>query len=244
MEALVEKNHRHLAAVVVEPLVQGAAGMRMYPARYLRDLAELCKRREVLLIVDEVFTGFGRTGPMWACESAGVVPDILCLGKALASLLPMGATLTTERVFDAFRGSKDRAFYYGHTFCGHPLGAALGREVLAIYREENILGEVARKARLVEEAFRAMAPWPGVERVRSMGMIGAADLRTSGTQGYLGQVGWRVYEEARRLGAYLRPLGSTVYVCPPLTMPDETLRELLAILHQSVRKVLESPATA
>jgi adenosylmethionine-8-amino-7-oxononanoate aminotransferase len=219
--------------VVVEPIVQGAAGMRFYPPEYLRELRALCDRHDVFLVVDEVFAGYGRTGKMWASDHAGITPDLMCVGKAFASLVPMGATLATERIFDAFRGGKERALYYGHTFCGYPLGAALAREVLAIYREEDVLGQVARKAPMITRAFNEIASIPGVERVRSLGMIGAADLAGGG--GYLGAAGWRVFAEARARGAYLRPLGDTIYVCPPLTIEDSDLAALLAIVKESVR---------
>ena len=127
----------------------------------------------------------------------------------MASLLPMGATLTTDAVFDAFLGERDRAFYYGHTFCGHPLGAALAREVLAIYREERIVERTQEGAKAIAAFFSELASVPGVLRTRSLGMIGAADLASS-CEGYLGEIGWRVFEEARARGAYLRPLGNTV----------------------------------
>ena len=232
---IVTQEARTIAAVVVEPIVQGASGMRMYPAAYLKDLRALCDASDVLLIVDEVFAGYGRTGRMWASDHAGITPDMMCLGKAFASLLPMGATLVTERVFDAFRGGKDRALYYGHTFCGHPLGAALAREVLAIYADEKIVAGVADKAAQISRAFAKIADISGVERVRSLGMIGAADLAGGG---YFGGVGWRVYDEARKRGAYLRPMGDTVYVCPPLTITEGELGTLLDIVEESVRAVL------
>jgi adenosylmethionine-8-amino-7-oxononanoate aminotransferase len=232
---IVREGASEIAAVVVEPIVQGASGMRVYDEAYLRELRGLCDRHDVFLVVDEVFTGYGRTGPMWACEHAGIAPDLMCVGKVFASIVPMAATLTTERVFDAFRGSKDRALYYGHTFCGYPLGAALAREVLAIYRDEDVLGQVARKSLAIRRAFDRIATLPGVARVRSIGMIGAADLETSGS--YLGDAGWRVYDEARARGAYLRPLGDTVYVCPPLTIDDADLEALLSIVEESIRAV-------
>lgn len=226
-----------IAAVVVEPLVQGASGMRMYPPAYLRALRDATRAADVLLVLDEVFTGYGRTGSMWACDHAGIAPDIMCLGKAFASMLPMGATLASDRVYDSFRGGgPDRALWYGHTFCGHPLGAALAREVLAIYRDEDIVAKVKPKSERIAKAFDRIAQIPGVARVRSLGMIGAADL--AGDPGYLDDAGWRVYEEARKRGAYLRPLGSTVYVCPPLVTPDDDLDRLLGILEESVRSVL------
>ncbi len=222
-----------IAAVFVEPICQAAGGMRMYDAALLRELRTLCDRHDVWLVIDEVFTGYGRTGPMWACEHAGVAPDIMCVGKAFAAVVPMGAVLASERVFGAFDGGRERAFLHGHTFCGNPLGAALAREVLAIYRDERVLEQVARKAPMITRAFERLNELPGVERVRTLGMIGAADL-VDDESGYLGGIGWRVYEEARKRGAYLRPLGSTVYVCPPLTIAEGDLRSLLSILDESV----------
>lgn len=219
-----------IAAVVVEPLVQGAAGMRMYPPEFLRALREVTRKHDVLLILDEVFTGYGRTGTMFACEQADIAPDILCIGKAFAGFIPMAATLATDPIFDSFRGSPDRALWYGHTFCGNPLGAALAREVLAIYEDEQVVAQVQRKAKRIEAAF-AQLKEGGAARVRTLGMIGAADLED--TRGYLGRAGWRVYEEAKRRGAYLRPLGDTVYVCPPLTISDADLDELLGIVVES-----------
>jgi adenosylmethionine-8-amino-7-oxononanoate aminotransferase len=224
-----------IAAVFVEPVVQGAAGMRMYDAAFLRELRALCDAHDVFLVADEVFTGYGRTGPMWACEHAGVAPDIMCIGKAFSAIVPMGAVLASERVFSAFRGERDRAFLHGHTFCGNPLGAALAREVLAIYREERVLERAARHSPAIARAFERIARIPGVARVRSIGMIGAADLGEETS--YLAGIGWRVYDEARTRGAYLRPLGNTVYVCPPLTIEDGELEQLLGILEASVRTV-------
>jgi adenosylmethionine---8-amino-7-oxononanoate aminotransferase len=236
LERTMRQDGETIAAVFVEPIVQGAAGMRQYAPDLLRELRALCDRHDVWLVADEVFTGYARTGPMWACEHAGIAPDLMCIGKAFSAIVPMGAVLASERVFAAFGGGRERAFLHGHTFCGNPVGAALAREVLAIYRDERVLEQVARKAPVIARAFEQLAGAPGVERVRSIGMIGAADLKDE-TGGYLGEIGWRVYEEARARGAYLRPLGSTVYVCPPLTIPDPDLDRLLCILEESVRSV-------
>jgi adenosylmethionine-8-amino-7-oxononanoate aminotransferase len=216
-----------IAAVFVEPMVQAAGGMRIHDAGVLRELRAECDRNDVLLVFDEVFTGYGRTGPMWASEHAGVSPDVMCLGKSFCPILPMAAVLASDRVFDAFGGGRDRAFLYGHTFCGNPLGAAIAREVLAIYRDEDVLGQVARKSKSIARTFAALGG-------RSLGMVGAVDL--AGT-GYLGELGWRVYEEARKRGAYLRPLGDTVYVAPPLTIPEPDLEELLGIVEEAIRIV-------
>jgi adenosylmethionine-8-amino-7-oxononanoate aminotransferase len=225
-----------LAAFVVEPVVQGAAGMYFYDPEYLRAARRLCDHHGVFLVFDEVFSGYGRTGPMWASEHAGVVPDLMCLAKGFTGgMLPMSATLVSQRLYDGFLGAPERAFYYGHTFCGNPLGAAVALEVLDVFADEKIL-EVARpKAARIAECFAALARVPGVERTRSLGMIGALDL--AGDPGYLADAGWRVFAAARERGAYLRPLGNVVYVTPSLTIPDADLDALLAILRVCVEEV-------
>jgi adenosylmethionine-8-amino-7-oxononanoate aminotransferase len=238
MAAVVQEEAKSIAAIFVEPVVQGAAGMRIYDAAYLRALRRLCDEHDVWLVADEVFAGYGRTGRMWACEHAGIAPDVMCVGKAFAALVPMGAVLVSEPVFRAFGGGRERAFLHGHTFCGNPLGAALAREVLAIFRDadERILERIREHEARIGESFARLAALPGVARVRSLGMIGAADLADPATS-YTSALGWRVYAEARRRGAYLRPLGNTVYVCPPLTIEPAELVRLLEILEESVRAV-------
>jgi adenosylmethionine-8-amino-7-oxononanoate aminotransferase len=232
LERVITEGHREIAAVVLEPILQGAGGMRSYDPEYLRRARALCTEHDVLLVVDEVFTGYGRTGPMWASDLAGITPDLLCLAKGFSGgMFPMAATLATRTIFDAFLGDPTRAFYYGHSYCGNPLGAAVAREVLAIYRDESILAKAEIKARRIASAFHALAEIPGVTRPRSIGMTGAVDLAVGN---YLGRTGWRVYEEARKRGAYLRPLGDIVYVAPPLNIPDADLDELLAIVRESV----------
>jgi adenosylmethionine-8-amino-7-oxononanoate aminotransferase len=239
IEALAEtldKTGDSVAAVVLEPMVQGAAGMRTYEAEYLRRARGLCDRHDTFLICDEVFSGYGRTGPMWASEHAGIAPDILCTAKGFTGgTMPMAATLATERLFEGFLGDPARAFYYGHTFCGNPLGAAVAREVLRVYEDEDILARAVPKADRIAEAFTAMGSLPGVKRTRALGMIGALELE--GDAGYLADAGWRVFAEARERGAYLRPLGSVVYVTPSINIPDSDLDSLLAIAHESIEAV-------
>ncbi len=225
--------------------MQGVAGMRVYPPAYLRAVRDLCTRHDVLLILDEVFTGYGRTGPMWASERAEVVPDLFCLAKGFTGgVLPMAATVTSKKVQAAFEGGRGRAFLYGHSFCGNPLGAAVAREVLAVYRDERVLEGIGERARRIREAFEAIAEDPVsgriVREVRAIGAIGAAELRDTDGGGYVAHVGWRVYEEAMRRGAYLRPLGDVVYVTPPLNVPLDELDRLLAIVQDSVRAVAAS----
>jgi adenosylmethionine-8-amino-7-oxononanoate aminotransferase len=237
LERRVAAHADELAAIVFEPVVQGAAGMRIYDAEFLGHARRLCDRHDVFLVLDEVFTGYGRTGPMWAGEHAGVVPDMLCTAKGFSGgMLPMAATVTTERVFDGFTGDAERAFYYGHTFCGNPLGAAVALEVLRVFDDEKILERLVPKAARIAAAFQSMASLSSVADVRSIGMIGALDL--AGDAGYLADAGWRVFEEARARGAYLRPLGNVVYVTPSLNISDRDLEQLLEIVRESVEAAM------
>jgi adenosylmethionine-8-amino-7-oxononanoate aminotransferase len=236
LERALAEHADTLAAFVVESMVQGAAGMQIYAPAFLRAARELCDRHDVFLVCDEVFTGYGRSGPMWACEHAGVVPDMLCSAKGFTGgMLPMAGTLATQRIFEGFLGDAGRAFLYGHTFYGNPLGAAVALEVLRVFEDERVLERAKPKAERIAQAFAEMGELPGVERPRALGMIGALDL--GGTGGYLADAGWRVYEEARARGACLRPLGNVVYVTPALNIPDTDLEELLAIARASVEAV-------
>jgi adenosylmethionine-8-amino-7-oxononanoate aminotransferase len=237
IEHTLRERSDEIAGVIVEPLLQGASGMRMYGSDALRRIALAARTADTFLIADEVFTGYGRTGSMWACERAGVVPDLMCIAKGFtAGILPMGATLASARIYDGFRGGPQRALMHGHTFCGHPLGASVAREVLAIYRDERIVEGVAPRARLIEERFRNLGKMEGVRGIRTLGSIGAADL---GHIGYGGSgIGWRVCDEARVRGVYLRPLGDTVYVAPPLNIPLDVLEHTLAVLEDSIRVAL------
>lgn len=240
---LLDRDAETIAACVVEPMVQGAGGMRIYAAEALRALRLWTRERGVFLIVDEVFTGYGRTGPMWACEHAAVEPDILCTAKGFtAGVVPMAATLTTQAIFDGFLGAPERALYYGHTYCGYPLGAAIAREVLAIYREERILERAQSKAARLAQRFAEFAELPGVSDVRTLGMVAALSLGPQNSD-YLGQLGWKVYERALELGAYVRPLGNVVYLTPALNIPDADLELLLEIVARALEETLGASAS-
>src|SRR5262249_25600615 len=157
-------------------------------------------------VADEVFTGYGRTGKMWACDHAGITPDLMCLAKGFTGgVLPMAATLATERVFAGFLGARERAFLHGHSFTGNPLGAAVAREVLRVFAEEEVLLQVQRKEhylmQLVRDMDSQLSASIGTGRGRHLGMIAAFDL---GGDGYLGGIGWRVHEEALKRGALVR----------------------------------------
>lgn len=245
---IVEREHATIAAVVLEPLVQGAAGMRMYPPAYLRAVRDLCTKHDVLMIVDEVFTGYGRLGAMWACDLAQISPDLMCVAKGFTGgMLPMAATLATKRILAGFDGGRARAFLYGHSYTGNALGAAVAREVLAIYREEPIVAGVAERSARIVACGERLRGNPLVRDFRALGAIGAFELRdlrrstraiptaeTTDDLGYTASIGWRVYDEARKRGAYLRPLGSVVYVTPALNIPLDDLDRLLAIVEESI----------
>jgi adenosylmethionine-8-amino-7-oxononanoate aminotransferase len=239
LERVLDTGADEIAAVVLEPIVQGAAGMRMYDPAYLRAARELTTRHDVLLVLDEVFTGYGRTGPMWASEHAGIVPDIQCVAKGFtAGTLPMAATLVTSRLYEGFLGGIERAFLYGHTFCGHALGASVALEVFEIYRQEEVLEQIPQKAARIATAFEKFRAIPGVATTRSLGMIGALEL--AGGEGYAALSGRAVYREALKRGAYLRSLGNVIYITPALNIPDADLETLLAIVEESVRSALKT----
>lgn len=235
---LLDRHGDEVAAVILEPVLQGASGMRLYNPEYLRHARAQTERVGALLIADEVFTGYGRTGTMWACDHAGICPDLLCVAKGFSGgMLPMAATLVRESVFEGFFGERSRALNYGHTFCGNPLGAAVAREVLQVYRDECVLERARPKASKIADAFRQLGQLEHVTDARALGMLGALELRDT-RKGYLSDVGWRVYDAALELGAYVRPLGNVVYVAPALNIPDEDLEELLSIISRAVRSVV------
>ncbi len=154
LESILHEDADTIAAVVLEPMVQGAAGMRIYDAEFLRRARALTRKHDVFLVLDEVFAGYGRTGPMWASEHAGVAPDLMCTAKGFTGgMLPMAATLATRRIFEGFLGGSERSFFYGHTFTGNPLGAAIALEVLKVYEEECVLERAAAKAQRIRSAF-------------------------------------------------------------------------------------------
>lgn len=228
LEKTLRERADEVAAVIVEPLVQGAAGMLMHPPEYLTKLRALCDELGIFMIADEVFVGFGRTGTLFACEQAGITPDFLCLSKGLsAGFLPFAVTMTTERVFDGFRGGADRTFHYGHSMCGNPLGCAAALAVLDAFEDGTVLAHAAKVGERMQAWMDRMGQRPEVVDVRRTGTIGAVQFGESSD--YTSDIGWRIYVEALKRGAYLRPLGNVSYFVPPLTIPLAVLDELLEI---------------
>ncbi len=216
-----------VAAVIVEPMVQGAGGMIIWPAEYLKGVRELCDRYDTLLIADEVFTGFGRTGKMFACEHAGISPDIICLSKGLtAGYLPLAVTAATEEIFDAFY-SDDRArtFFHGHSYTANPLSCAVALESLAIFREDQVLERIYRLQEQLKVCFDRLRDFAHVGDVRLLGAIAVVELvrdrATKEASGYLDRVGPLLYQKALERGLLLRPLGNVLYFLPPYVITDE-----------------------
>lgn len=238
IEALLAEHGETLAAVVVEPLVQGAAGMRMHSAAWLQRLAELTRASGALLIADEVATGFGRTGTMFACSQAGVVPDLLCLAKGLTGgYAPLAATLVSEAVFDAFRGpyAAHRTFFHGHTYTGNALACAAALASLEVFEEEAVMDGLPEKVAALSGALAALPEAHVLER-RQRGLMAAAVLRHE--EGPEARVGHRVCMAAREHGLVLRPLGDTLVFMPPLAMRPEQIARMGEATTAALRDVL------
>jgi adenosylmethionine---8-amino-7-oxononanoate aminotransferase len=240
LERVLDHHGEQVAAVIVEPLVQGAAGIRVQPPGYLRRVRELCDRHDVFLICDEVATGFGRTGTMFASEQERVAPDFLCLGKGLTGgYLPLAATLTTERVHDGFLGEYEdyRTFFHGHTFTGNPLACAAALASLEAFQHDHTLARLQPKIRLLRELLEPVAAMSEVAEVRGRGLMIGIDLGEHDPALRLGQ---RVVSEARDRGAIVRPLGDVVVLMPPLAISQRDLQVLVAIVADSIRAAVAS----
>ena len=242
IEQLLREHHHRLAAVVMEPLVQAAAGMVMHPLGLLRGVAELCRRYEVLLVLDEVAVGMGRTGTLFACQQEGVSPDFLCLAKGLTGgYLPLAATLTTNRIWQAFLGRYEQArqFFHGHTYCGNPLGAAVALATLDVFQQERTLEHLPEKGQRMQQHLERIAQLPVVGDVRRRGLIGAVELvrnrQTKEPFPWEEKRGWAVCLEARRRGVFLRPLGNVVVLMPPLAISLEELDLLGQVVFESIQ---------
>ncbi len=226
--------------MIVEPLVQGAAGIRVQPSGFLRRVSELCREHDVFLIADEVATGFGRTGTMFACEQEDVAPDFLCLGKGLTGgYLPLAATLASERVYEGFLGehAEYRTFFHGHTFTGNPLACAAAIASLEVFRSEDTLAQLQPKIGLLGELLAGVEEMAEVAEVRRCGFMAGIDL---GEHDPALRLGHRVTLEARQRGAIVRPLGDTIVLMAPLSISQADLRRLVAITGESIRTACAS----
>src|SRR4051795_10159550 len=225
MERLLSEHAGDVAAVIVEPLVQGAAGMIVHPEGYLREVRELCDRHGVLMICDEVAVGFGRTGRMFACEHEDVAPDLLCVAKGLTGgYMPLAATLATEQIYEGFLGEHEdfRTFFHGHTYTGNPLACAAALATLDVFEEERALEQLSPKIELLGRLLdEHLAPLDCVAEIRRRGFMVGIELAEFPVAARMGH---RVTLEARARGAIVRPLGDTVVLMPPLSIAPDELR--------------------
>jgi adenosylmethionine-8-amino-7-oxononanoate aminotransferase len=239
MARILGEHDGKVAAVIMEPLVQGAAGMLTHPPGYLAAVRELCDRHDVLLICDEVAVGFGRTGTMFACEQEDVSPDLLCVAKGITGgYLPLAATLTSERIYHGFLGAPDeyRTFFHGHTYTGNPLACAAALATLDVFEQEKTLQNLQPKIRQLSRLLEPLASLSSVGEIRQRGFMAGIDI--DGFEAAV-RTGHAVTLEARKRGAIIRPLGDTIVLMPPLAIESEELERLVAITYESIEAVTE-----
>ncbi|MGM0920927.1 MAG: adenosylmethionine--8-amino-7-oxononanoate transaminase [Bacillota bacterium] len=246
LETLLAQRSDEIAALIIEPIVQGASGIIVMPEGYLRGVRELCTKYEVLMIADEVATGFGRTGKMFACEHEHVTPDILTAGKGLTGgYLPVAITVASEEIYTAFLGEyeEQKTFFHGHSYTGNPLGCAVAIANLELIEKRNLIQEVEIKSEYLASQLTAFSQLAHVGDIRQKGfMIGIELVRDKDTAepfDWKDRVGVKVCRRARELGMLLRPLGNVIVFMPPLAAAKEELDEMTDILYQSIRDVTE-----
>lgn len=234
-----------ISAIIIEPLVQGAAGIRLWPDGMLKALRAWCDRTGVLLIFDEVLTGFGRTGKMFACEHEAVLPDFLCLAKGLTGgYLPLAVTLTTSAIYDAFLGevAEGKTFYYGHSYCGNPLGCAAAIASLEIFETEKTLDALQGKIARMNALLDGLKSSSHVFEIRSRGFIAGIEVRRSSGEAYPWQelVGARICAAARNHGLLTRPILDTIVLMPPYCITDAQLERAVGAIAAAIRDICEN----
>jgi adenosylmethionine---8-amino-7-oxononanoate aminotransferase len=236
LASLLEEQGHEIAAVIVEPLLQGAGGMIVHPVEFLQRVRKLCSEHGVLLIADEVLTGFGRCGKMFACELAGVAPDLMCLSKGLTGgVLPMGATACTAEIHAGFVSEdRCRTFYHGHSYTGNPIAAAAGVASLKIFESEPVMERIAKISEIHRQRLASISGHPAVGEVRSIGTMAAVELKADDA-GYTSSMRPKLYEFFIGAGVLLRPLGNIVYVLPPYAIAEEELN----YVHDTIAEALE-----
>jgi adenosylmethionine-8-amino-7-oxononanoate aminotransferase len=241
MERLLKDHADEIAAVVIEPLVQAAGGMIVWPSGYLAGARELCTKYNTLLIADEVATGFGRTGKMFACEHESVVPDIMCLSKGITNgSMPLAVTIATDRIYNAFLGEfKDlKTFFHGHSYSGNPLACAAAVASLDIFRTDKTIKKMVQKSAIIEDKLAEMSFLTHVGNVRYKGLVAAVELVVNKTTKepypWEDRMGWKVAYKAREQGVVIRPLGNVIVIMPPLSISIGDLNHLMEVIKKSI----------
>ena len=234
LQALTEEEISRLAGAIIEPLIQGSAGMRLWPKGMLRSLSDWCKARDVLLILDEVMTGFGRTGKMFACQNEEVVPDFLCLAKGITGgYLPLAATMTTERIFEGFLGP-GRAFYYGHSYTANQLGCAAALGSLQVFREERVMEALPAKISHFTALLDSLRDLPAVLDIRQCGMVAGLEIGPFAPEELMGV---KTCLAARKHGLLTRPVVDTIVLMPPLAVTEAELTQMVEALRQAILEI-------
>ena len=242
MKKCLTENHKYISAVIVEPMVQGAAGMKIYSPIYLKKLRELCDKYDVHLIADEIAMGFGRTGEMFACNHAQISPDFMCLSKGIsAGYMPMSVVMTTDEIYDQFYGDyKERkSFIHSHTYSGNAMGCAIALENLKIFEEDNIIKNNKEKGRLIRKLTLEKAEGLNhVGEVRSIGMITAIEIvkdkESKVSYPWEMRVGYEIYKIALKKGLVLRPIGNVLYFIPPYIINKEEIEFMVNTCFESI----------
>src|SRR5580700_5959424 len=239
LELLLSDHADEIAVVIVEPLLQGAGGMIVHPEEFLSGIRRLTAAYDVLLIADEVLTGFGRTGRMFACERAAVVPDLMCVAKGLTGgFLPMAATFATDRIHDAFTGGdRSHAFFHGHSYTANPIACAAANASLRVFESEPVFERIAAIEKVHAARLPAFAARPGVADVRHIGSVAAVELKVPDA-GYLSSLRPRLYKYFLSKGVLLRPLGNVVYILPPYVITPDQLNYVYDVIQDSLDLIL------
>ena len=248
MEEKLSQHHEEISAIIIEPLIQAAAGMKMYPPSYLKNIKKLCLQYDVHLIADEVAVGFGRTGTMFACEQAGITPDFMCLSKGITGgYLPLSAVLTTEEVFNAFYDDYEtmKAFLHSHSYSGNPLACRVALEVLHIFEEDHYLEKNQLKSTYMKKlASQIFNHHPYVGEYRQTGMVGAIELvKNKATKEPFPseeRIGYKIYQLALEKGLLLRPLGNVLYFMPPYVITDDEIKTMILTTNEVIEHFFES----
>jgi len=246
MEEILKAHSDKIAAAIIEPLIQGAGGMITSPPGYLKGFFDLCKKYNILMIADEVATGFGKTGRMFACEHEHVVPDLLCLSKGITGgYMPLAATLTTDEIYNAFLGEfkELKTFFHGHSYTGNPLACAAALACLNLFEKENILETLKRKIKISETWLKDILNLKHVGDVRNAGLMAGVELvrnkKTKEPYDWTEKMGWHVTIHARNNGVIIRPLGNVIVIMPPLSISEQNLEQLFKVLKKSIVAVTE-----
>ncbi len=247
MEKIFKSNSEKIVALIIEPLIQAAGGMITSPPGYLKGVRELCNEYKILMIADEVATGFGRTGKMFACEHEGVVPDIICLSKGITGgYMPLAVTITTDEIYNAFLGEfrELKTFFHGHSYTGNPLACASAIACLDLFEKEKVIKNLKSKIKILRSWLKKILNLKHVGDVRNAGLMAGVELvrnkKTKEPYRLEEKMGWRVAYFAREKGIFIRPLGNVVVIMPPLSISEQNLKHLLKVIYDAIINVTEA----